>query len=226
MKTVFRIALFSLFALALYSCGTTRYYGGFKPASASEGMVLLGPVSEIHFIDGNNHSFYDDSLSIVSEEMIMSILQGMYQLPIDHTVPLDTVQRERVALFSHALLNESESGRGALPIPVVLDNLLEDEGSRYGIMVFANGFVRDKKGIRKDAAKGVGLAIMSAVLTLGNAVYISTPITCLSSVSVAILDSKTNSVVFYDIETGEDKDPTNRSDVRRQLKEIFSDFIE
>ena len=49
-KTLF---LLVLVVLAVSSCATARYYGGFTPENARQDMALMGPVSSIYYLDEN-----------------------------------------------------------------------------------------------------------------------------------------------------------------------------
>ena len=137
-----RILLFVLAALLLSSCGSSKFYSGVTQEDLSEGMVLLGPTSTIVYLDKNNNSTYDDSLSTVSENLIAKLTPEL-GVPVKDRIPLDDVQEEEAIAFMNFILSRNANIRGDIPISSDLDSLIETSGYRYGLLIVDDGMVRD-----------------------------------------------------------------------------------
>ncbi len=223
MKKVHLFLLLSL-VLTLSSCGAARYYAGFTPGAAKEGMVVLGPSSVQYYIDKQNKEAYDDSLSTASESLIATILEEL-NLPVTQRVQLDSVQKEEAIAFMRFITAQDKELRGDYPIPDLFDELLESKGERYGLLIYADGMTRDSKGFAKEVAKGVLLGVATAVLTMGAMSVYGTSVSSVSHIYVAILDSETDRVVFYNSSVPQESHPLKHNPVRMQLEDIFKDFL-
>ena len=223
MKKVHLFLLLSL-VLTLSSCGAARYYAGFTPGAAKEGMVVLGPSSVQYYIDKQNKEAYDDSLSTASESLIATIVEEL-NLPVTQRVQLDSVQKEEAIAFMRFITAQDKELRGDYPIPDLFDELLESKGERYGLLIYADGMTRDSKGFAKEVAKGVLLGVATAVLTMGAMSVYGTSVSSVSHIYVAILDSETDRVVFYNSSVPQESHPLKHNSVRMQLEDIFKDFL-
>ena len=223
MKKVHLFLLLSL-VLTLSSCGAARYYAGFTPEAAKKGMVVLGPSSVQYYIDKQNKEAYDDSLSTASESLIATIVEEL-NLPVTQRVQLDSVQKEEAIAFMRFITAQDKELRGDYPIPDLFDELLESKGERYGLLIYADGMSRDTKGFAKEVAKGVLLGVATAVLTMGAMSVYGTPVSSVSHIYVAILDSETDRVVFYNSSVPQESHPLKHNSVRMQLEDIFKDFL-
>lgn len=198
-------------AFVWVSCGSARYYGGANPSMIQD-MILLGPVSTQYSINRENQESFSDSLSVVSEGIVRRLAEEMVQ-PMTRTEPLDSIQKEEAVAFMRFLSDLDSPGRGSAPIPILLDELLEATGHRYGLLIYAYGLTRDSKGIAKSVAKDL--------LWGGSAVIFA------SELSAAILDSETDRVVFFNNHTPADATahPFREKDVRRQIKAVLQDYL-
>ena len=219
-----QILIILLAAATLSSCATAKFYSGFKPEAASGEMALLGPVSTQFYIDSNDKVFYSDSLSAVSENLLadLSVRMGV---PVNEIFQLDSLEKEEAVGFMHYLSGKSKKAIGEAPIPTALDELLEAEGYRYGLLLFADGMTRDKSGYVKDAIKGAALGVIVAIATLGSVIPYNVPEACSSGVYAAILDSRTDRVAFYNICGPDEVNPLLENPVRSQLARLLRNFL-
>ena len=125
----------------------------------------------------------------------------------------------------HYLAGSKARKQEVFPIPELLDRVLEEEGHRYGLLVFAEGMTRDKKGYTKDAIKGAFITLATAILSLGTAVMVTTPEMYSSRVYAAVLDSETDQVVFFNVRNPEETHPLRPDPVRKQLTKLLKDFL-
>ena len=221
MKKLHLLALLGL-VLAFSSCGTARFFSGFSGDSARQGMILLGPSSLHYYVDEKNQASLNDSLTFETQELLASLVSDM-DLPLTRRVQLDSAQHVEAAFFMDYLKDQPKMKQGSSPIPTALDELLEAEGERYGLLLYSVGMTRDKKGYRKSLAKGAALGIVTAILTLGTFTTYSVPSIAFSGIYAAVLDSETNRIVFYNFNEAE-QNPLAPGPVYSQVKEIFKDL--
>ena len=220
-KTLFHLLLV---ALAVSSCATAKYYGGFTPEAARQDMALLGPVSCIYYLDDKNQESFSDTLSTFSETLIASLVDEL-GVPVSGRIELDADQKEEAVAYVRFLTAQNPKQRGEFRIPDILDQALEAQGSRYGLLVFAEGMTRDKKGYTKDAVKGALISVATAILTLGTAVMVTTPEMYSSRIYAAVLDSEKDQVVFFNVRNPEETHPLRPDPVRKQLKKLLKDYL-
>ena len=97
-------------------------------------MAMLGPVSTQFYIDKNGKESFSDSLSVFSEQMLADLTVQM-GMPVEQIFVLDSLQMEEVVGFVRFLQSSSKKKMGEAPIPAVLDDILEGEGYRYGLLL-------------------------------------------------------------------------------------------
>ena len=220
-KTLFQLILV---ALAVSSCATARYYGGFTPEAARQDMVLLGPVSNIYYLDRNNRESFDDSLSTVSEALVAGLVHQL-GVPVSGRIELDVDQKEEAAAYMRYLAAQNPKHRDLYAIPGLLDDALEAQGCRYGLLLFTQGMTRDSKGLAKEVARDVLLSVATAVLTMGSAVMIGSSMSYSFQAFAAVLDAETNQIVFYNLTELKEKHPLRQDAVRDQLRSVLKDFL-
>jgi len=220
-KALFQLVLA---VLAVSSCATAKYYGGFTPETVKQDMVLLGPVSSIYYLDEKNHESFNDTLSTFSETLIASLIDEM-GVPVSGRIELNEDEKEEAFAFMRFLVEKDRKHLDKFPIPGILDETLEAEGYRYGLVLVARGMTRDAKGYAKDALKGALLGVATAILTLGTMVMYTTPNPYSSQYYAAILDAETDTVVFYNSIGPKEKHPLHADPVRKELAKLLKDFL-
>ena len=220
-KTLF---LLLLVVLAVSSCATARYYGGFTRESAREDMALMGPVSCIYYLDETNHESFSDTLSAFSETLVANLVDEL-GVPVTGRIELNDDEKSETFDLMHYLAGSKARKQEVFPIPELLDRALEEEGHRYGLLVFAEGMTRDKKGYTKDAIKGAFITLATAILSLGTAVMVTTPEMYSSRIYAAVLDSEMDQVVFFNVRNPEETHPLRPDPVRKQLTKLLKDFL-
>lgn len=186
--------------------------------------LYWGPVLSSTILINRIKKLYDDSLSTASESLIATVLEEL-NLPVSQRVQLDSVQKEEAVAFMRFITAKDKKLRGDYPIPGLFDELLESKGQRYGLLIYADGMSRDTKGYAKEVAKDVLLGVATAVLTMGTMSVYGTSVFCVSHIYVAILDSDTDRVVFYNSSVPRESHPLKPNPVRKQLEDVFKDFL-
>ena len=108
---------------------------------------------------------------------------------------------------------------GLVIIPQEIDRILEAKGSRYGIVLYANGFDRDPKNYGKEVFKGVFLSILTVAVTLGSAAAYFIPQKSLLNTWIAIFDSETDRVIYFN-RLSEEVNPCKATDVDRHIRRL------
>lgn len=225
MRARLHILLFVV--LTLSSCGTSRYYAGFtKEAAKSAEMALLGPASLQFYLDKDNRETYSDSLSLVSKALITRIVTEDLASPVSPVIQLDSVGVEESVAFMRYVFGLNAKLVGDLPIPGLLDDLLEQSGKRFGLLIYAEGMTRDMKGYAKDVAKGILLGAATSILSGGTAVTLFDGSGRFASrIFAAVLDSETDHIVFMNAYAPQENlNPLNYKHVREQLNIVLKDF--
>ena len=223
-----RILLVALCACALASCGTARFYSGYSPEVAKEGLGMLDPVSAIFYLDKNNAELFSDSLSFQSEGLMEQLAYGL-PLNIRQRIPMDENQREEAVAFLRYIESLRNDQMELAPIPAALDTLIEASGERYALLLFTEGMTRDLKGYMKEAVATAVLDIASAIVggLLGSSVsYGASPRMAATHIHAVILDSQINRVVFFNRDFRDDEtQPLNAEQVNRQLLRVMRNFL-
>ena len=195
-KTLFHLILV---ALAVSSCATARYYGGFMPEKVGQDMALVGPVSAIYYLDEKNHESFNDTLSTFSETLITNLIDEM-GVPVSGRIELNDDEKEEAFAFLRYLSDQDDRRLDLFPIPGVLDDA-------------------------KDALKGALLGVATAILSMGTFVMYSTADPYSSEFYAVVLDSETNKTVFYNLTGPQEKHPLRPDPVRKQLNNLLKDFL-
>ena len=217
-----KILILLLCAAALSSCATARFYSGFKPSAYGD-LALLEPISHQFYLDSRDKEYYSDSLSIVSENLMAGLTPAI-GVPVNALLPLDSLQREEAEAFMEYVAAHDRRLAGDFKIPTALDEVLEESGYRYGLLLFADGVSRDVGDYIGKAALGMGLGILTAILTMGMVSVYTYPTPAVSLMYAAVLDSETDRIVFYNLREYEDLNTTSEKSVRRQLSHLLKDF--
>lgn len=135
-KSLFLATLAILFSS---SCSVSRYASDDAVLHSVNELALISPYADISFLDRNDQSVPDDSLSGICEGLLT---RAMFDsgLPISDLIELEDGLfydscREEIAGFR----DFTPAGKGVIPIPPSLDFLLQSQGKRYGVIGLCNG---------------------------------------------------------------------------------------
>jgi hypothetical protein len=106
-----------------------------------------------------------------------------------------------------------------IPITPLIDSLLNANVKRFGLIIVQSGFTRTKGNFGGQIAKGIGMGI----LTMG--MYYQTPIKANSTLYAMIVDNRNKNVAFYNKSVLQDKEPTEKENIIRQLNNIFEKYF-
>lgn len=214
-----RILILAACILALASCSATRYLSPWAEKPVSD-IALITPLATISYTDEAKITAPDDELSEQAEAMLATAVLRS-SLPVTNQLHADFFNknkdmREDVMELAGYYLKK----RGHYSIPLSIDRFLESHGQRYGLVIYSEGYTRDKKGYRKAVIKSAAVGILSAVLSGGTAYIDGHPIKYSSHIYMAVFDSQKNSVVYFDMDVPEEADPLNQEQLYRRIEHM------
>jgi len=209
--------------LLLASCTATKpLTSTVAPAEVTD-LKLMEPCSYISMIRKGNKGALDDSISAISKQLNTDVLKGMAgQIPITGNIILSdsAINKKLENEYEKLILTaDRKSSIADLAITPTLDQILEANETRFGMIVVASGFTRVKGNYGKEIAKGAALGI----LTLG--MYYQTPIKAYSTIYVMIVDSRDNNVAFFRKSYLQDREPIDESVLVKQYNKIFEGYF-
>ncbi len=190
-------------------------------------LARFEPFSDIAFIEKGDRAERNDSLTFVAREQLNAALAAVEPMfppssaagTLEYAGPAtqEITQEEIVDMLSRVATKKQIRNMPVLPL---LDDMLTDSGRRYGLMVVQTGFSRRKGNYGGQVAKGVGLAILTAVAT-GGAGYASyTPLKANSTIHAFIVDAERDKIVFYNkVET--EAEPCDPEVLAKQVDKLF-----
>jgi len=212
-----------LCCLILPSCTTTKpLTSNVKPAEVSD-LKLLEPYSYISMIKKGNKGQLDDSISLISKQLVYKVLENFKnQIPLTGEIILsDTAINKKLEKEYEYLILTADKTKNIsnLKITPALDEILEANETRFGLINICSGFTRAKGNYGKEIAKGAALGI----LTLG--MYYQTPIKAYSTVYAMIVDSQEDNITFYRKSFIQNIEPLDQSALTKQYKKLFEGYF-
>ena len=216
-------ALIILFCIILSSCTATKpLTSSVKPTDVTD-IKLLEPYSYISMIKKGNRGELDDSVSTISKKLVLEIFAtNSQQLPLSGDIFLSdsatniALEKEFESLIITADRNKNITNFNITP---TLDNVLEANQTRFGLIVVCTGFTRTKGNYGKEIVKGAAIGI----LTLG--MVVPTPIKAYSTMYAMIVDLKENNVAFYRKSFLRDMEPLDKATLTKQYMKMFDGYF-
>ncbi len=216
-------ALFILWCIILSSCTATKpMTSSVKPTDVTN-IKLLEPYSYISMIKKGNRGELDDSVSTISKELVLEIFAtNSSHIPLSGDIFLSdsainiALEKEFESLIITADRNKSVSNLNITP---TLDNVLEANQTRFGLIIVCTGFTRSKGNYGKEIVKGAAIGI----LTLG--MVVPTPIKAYSTMYAMIVDSEENNVTFYRKSFLQDMEPLDKATLTKQYMKMFDGYF-
>lgn len=221
MKHFKVILILSCFILS--SCTATKLLtSNVKPIEVTD-LKLMEPFSYISMIKKGNRGQLDDSISFISKQLVLKVLENYKgQIPLTGEILLsDTAINNSLEKEYELLILTADRTKNItnLKITPTLDKILEANDTRFGLLIINTGFTRSKGNYGKEIVKGAALGI----LTLG--MYYQTPIKAYSTIYAMIVDSKEDNVAFFRKSFLQDMEPLDESVLIKQFKKIFDGYF-
>lgn len=223
MKATKRIFLFVFAFAALSSCGTTRYVSDISAAQAVP-MVLIHPYSQLEYVQSNGDVTNDAPSSRDAEEILVQSVRIQFPEVSSVIGTDDVVNTEDIRSSLSALPYVNVKTIGSSAVPAAVRNLILENGGRYGVLVYSDGFTRDIKNYRKSVAKDVFLAVVTTVVSLGTITMIGSSYKYGSHVYLMVVDAAEDRVIYYDKSIPEEANPLSQKSINRQVAAIKKHF--
>ena len=149
MKTIRLYTLFALLmVLAFSSCTAKKGFVTKLPKQEIADVQRFPIISDIYALDKNDNGYRSDSLSLLSVQCVNNYLDK--QTNIDITKNIEVNDTTLLRMVSDEIRGLSETAFdnkeiALVPIPHTIDSLLEVQGKRFGLLIYANGFERYEK---------------------------------------------------------------------------------
>lgn len=187
-------------------------------------ITIFAPYSQIEVVGKGMEQVHFDSASLVASKLNLELLyekkdlfENVYFHSILDSSRMESYSRELVHLAEKASKN---SPLEDLRIGPSLHALMEQAGTRYGLMVFHDGFVRKKGNMAGELMKSVALG----VATMGN--YTDVPASYQSNVFFFIIDKDSGHAVYAKKYEGVESHPLKKKSLAGQYKVLLKDFYD
>lgn len=180
---------------------------------------LIFPVTYISEIQKGNKAQYSDSLSLVSGQLIDSII-GRFNIDItEKSAVLEGSQRVHYERAAVDLVKASSKIKNIeeIKIPENLLSELRKSAKKHHFLIFSSGVTRAKGNYGKEVGKGVAMGI----LTMG--MYYQVPIKGNSNIHAFLIDSENGKVLFYKKSFIQDRDPLEPKTLEKQFKALLKE---
>ena len=225
-----RVKLFLWVAILCTSCSTSKFLtSDVKSVEVTE-VLKIEPFSYISLIESGNKGVFNDSISSSTKIVLNESLEAFREklrLSSGEVVISDSLEREKLEKELSFLILSADRNRNIknLPITPLIDSLLTANEKRFGLFIVQSGFTRAKGNYGGQVAKGVGMGILTGVLTMGMVSVYQTPIKSNSTLYAMIIDNQNKSVAFYNKSVLQDKEPTDKENIMKQLNKIFEKYF-
>lgn len=210
-------------ALILTSCGANQFLTSSVSANEIADMKYFEPLSYIQYIEKGNKSKFSDSLSVITQSKLDSLLtKNKSKLRLTNKIAVENetlkVNVEKEIGYLAQLITQKGKLEG-IPLTPAIDSILESKNQRFAMATAATGFGRRKGNYGGQVAKGIAVGI----LTLG--MVVPTPVKSNLSLHVFIFDAEKNEVAFYKRSFPVEKEPTDPTTIEKQLILLFNGYF-
>ena len=223
-----RIAILLGLLLAV-SCSSSRYVAADYPAI--DNLTLVIPYSNVWYVEKGGEK-YDEENSLEQQKMLTSILLSS-DLPIKDTISvagLDNQQNLDAAISFLPNINVRELDQLSTDGP--LDELLDEHGSEYGLIIYSDGFLKDRDLYKREVAGAIVSGLVSAFVggvvggVTGVAVvgYITPEWKYGSSIYAMVIDTRNNKVVYYNKIKPVERNPMDWKVLSSQVEKLMKKF--
>ncbi len=227
-KSFYSKAVFALFAISLLgfvSCRPAALTANYITPTMIKDMALLPSPSQISLIEKGNKAVVDAKLTQLARKNMVSLtktpaIQKWLHLSAD-TLQIATALYKRLYQQQFELIDtivRTQNIKG-LPIPPLIDSILEVNHKRFGLIYFQTGFTRSEANRAAKLGETIGIGLLS----LGTVIPVST--SAASTMYCVIVDAETNSAVYYDLSWQKDREPFDPDVLKKHLRMIFTGFL-
>jgi hypothetical protein len=185
-------------------------------------LLFFDPMATIKYIETGNEAVYNDSMSAISERILLKVLLGYRQeLHLSTCISLeDTILGRKVVNEVQSVLQSVNKFGNlyCLQHTPVIDSILDSRGRRFGLCMISLGFTRVKGNYAKAKAKGYARYFLS------NGWEDENPVPMNSSVVAIIFDAQKHEVAFFGA-SGKPESPLKEELVHQRFREAFKGYF-
>lgn len=219
-KSIFIIIAFALALSFFASCSANRGFVSSLTRSDIRQVQQFEPLNYVGIIEKNNNITYNDSLTKVAETLFEKELARSKTLPVKGNIVIeDSIVNNRVQYEIYMLMNYLEHNVKAkdIPIPPVIDSILEARNERFGLLAYNWGFTRTGGNYAGQIGKGV----LIGVLTMGT--MYTVPYKEMSKCGLIIVDSKYNNLAYV-ATANRESSPLKVETYRKQMEDLLKKY--
>ncbi|HEY5125476.1 MAG TPA: hypothetical protein VIK14_17240 [Ignavibacteria bacterium] len=225
MKTL--STLFVVLVFILDSCSTIELLtSDVKPTEVID-LQYFEPFSNVYLFDKRKNMIQNDSLSIVSKQLLNeSVQEFKNNISLTGTIIVtnNTIKQRLEKDIEYLYMNANDIkvlSISSIRITPLIDSLLEANNKRFGLIIVECGYIRTNRNYGNQIAVSVPINILSRVIVPGSP--LSIPHKAYSALYVMIVDAEQDNIAFYR-KTSKFGAPTDKSVITYQLNKIFKGY--
>ena len=219
-KTLLIIVASFLFGGFFASCTANRGFVSSLTRADIRLVQQFEPLNYVGIIEKGNNITHSDSLTEVAKTLFEKELSRNKTLPVKgHIVIEDSLVNNKVQYEIYMLMNYLENNFKAkdIPIPPVIDSILEAQNERFGLLAYNWGFTRTGGNYAGQIGKGV----LIGVLTMGT--MYTVPYKDMSKCGLIIVDSKYNNLAYV-ATANRESNPLKAETYRKQMEDLLKKY--
>ena len=221
MKKTFLIIIASvIFGGFFASCSANRGFVSSLTRADIRQVQQFEPLNYVGIIEKGNKITYSDSLTTVAQGLFETALSKDRTLPVTGTIIIeDSLINNKVQYEIYMLMNYVENNIRVkdIPIPPVIDSILEARNERFGLLAYNWGFTRTGSNYAGQIAKGIAIGI----LTMGS--FYTVPYKDMTRNGLIIVDAKNHNLAYV-ATAARESSPLEAKTYQKQLKDLLKKY--
>ena len=227
--------VFPLLGIALLACacGSARYTASGVSLDDIDQFALLHPYAYVKAYDAHNKVYYDGPDSKIATNMITGIIESE-RFPFTETIPVayEDDQTDDLSWITNLPWVDAKK-TDRLRVPKDFTRLIKESGCRYGVVVYARGFIRSREALQREAIlRGASMILNSlveertGVRNVTNSAYNVKSAPYGNDMYLAVIDAEEERVVYFVKEISPFySHPTNGHDVNALVHKVLKPFV-
>ena len=220
MKNSFYFIALAFFGIFFTSCTANRGFVSSLTRADIRQVQQFEPLNYVGIIEKGNNITYNDSLTEVAKTLFEAALSRSKTIPVKGNIVIeDSLVNNRVQNEIYMLMNYVENNVRVkeIPIPPVIDSILEARGERFGLLAYNWGFTRTGGNYAGQIGKGV----LIGVLTMGT--MYTVPYKDMSRCGLIIVDSKNNNLAYV-ATANRESNPLKAETYQKQMEDLLKKY--
>ena len=213
------------------ACCSSRYTAADVNLAAIDQFAFFQPYAFITGYDAHNKAYHDAVDSRTEANMILGIIESE-RFPFTDVIPVAYEDAQTDDLRWVANFPEVDPKKiDRLRVPKDFRNMLDESGCRYGVVIYARGFIRSKEVLQREETLRAVSRVLDKIIENNTGVYRATNYNTMSApygndMFMAVIDGETDRVVYFVKEISPFySHPVVRNDVNALVHKLLKDFI-